>query len=128
MIDISGPKEFKLGNHYYFYNVHQKDFKNKTLNWLESRNICREYCMDAVSMETQEENDLILEKIMKENDTFVWTSGRLCDFPGCEGPEYMPLNINGWLWSASRIKIEATNETADGWKVNKLFNVFWGRP
>jgi hypothetical protein len=80
--------------------------------------------MDAVSMEDQKENDLIIEMIQKENDTFVWTSGRLCDFPGCEGPEYMPLNINGWLWSASRVKIDETNKIPDGFKVMNSVNKF----
>jgi hypothetical protein len=38
--------------------------------------------MDAVSIETQEENNLIF-KLIQENDVpYIWTSGRLCDFNG----------------------------------------------
>ena len=33
------------------------------VDWLEARNICREYCMDLVSIETPSENDLIEELI-----------------------------------------------------------------
>lgn len=29
------------------------------MDWLEARNICREYCMDTVSLETEDENNLI---------------------------------------------------------------------
>lgn len=34
------------------------------------------------------------------------------------GPEYKPPNINGWLWSASRVKIDATNKPPVGWTVS----------
>lgn len=38
--------------------------------------------MDAVSIETQEENNLVY-KLIQENDVpYIWTSGRLCDFSG----------------------------------------------
>jgi hypothetical protein len=34
---------------------------------------------------------------------FIWTSGRLCDFAGCEREEFFPKNINGWFWSANQV-------------------------
>ena len=33
------------------------------VDWLEARNICREYCMDLTSIETPSENDLINDLI-----------------------------------------------------------------
>ena len=38
------------------------------VDWLEARNICREYCMDLVSIETPSENDL-LEELIKGGKT-----------------------------------------------------------
>jgi hypothetical protein len=34
---------------------------------------------------------------------FIWTSGRLCDFAGCDREEFFPKNINGWFWSANQV-------------------------
>jgi SMC interacting uncharacterized protein involved in chromosome segregation len=45
-------------------------------SWLDARNICREMCMDLVSLETQEEQTMV-EKILTKYDVdSVWTSGR----------------------------------------------------
>ena len=78
----SGPKKFNYKGHNYFYSGTVPELSTKRVDWLEARNICREYCMDAVSIETQEENNLIF-KLIQENDVpYIWTSGRLCDFNG----------------------------------------------
>lgn len=50
---------------------------------------------------------------------YIWTSGRLCDFKGCEGrSDLEPKNIFGWFWSANREKIFPTNQTPAGWGYN----------
>ena len=46
----------------------------------------------------------------------MWTSGRECDFKGCEDRQDLkPLNINGWFWPGSGAKIAATDQIAKGW-------------
>ena len=30
---------------------------------------------------------------------FFWTSGRKCNFKGCNAPRYQPVNVNGWFWA-----------------------------
>ena len=46
---------------------------------------------------------------------YLWTSGRLCDFDGCDTREDLkPLNINGWFWSGSNVKMAPTNKTPPG--------------
>ena len=37
-----------------------------------------------------------------ENVPYFWTSGRLCDFDGCDRADFFPKNINGWFWSANQ--------------------------
>ena len=83
----------------------------------------REYCMDLVSLETQQENDYIQNWLESRNLTYTWTSGRyvnyqslpspmnfrLCDFDGCDRPDFFPKNINGWFWSANQVKMGPTN-------------------
>ena len=32
---------------------------------------------------------------------FIWTSGRKCDFDGCEDPSFQPTIENGWFWTAT---------------------------
>ncbi len=42
---------------------------------------------------------------------YFWTSGRLCDFDGCDQPQFFPKNINGWFWSANQDRLSPTNCT-----------------
>ena len=48
----------------------------------------------------------------------VWTSGRLCNFKGCDQPHLKPKNIKGWFWSGSGVTIPATNSTPPNWPQN----------
>lgn len=79
---ILGPKHFNYQGHNYFFSAHEKLHENETYDWLDARNLCRDYCMDAVNIETQAENDLIFKFIEVNNITELYTSGRLCDFDG----------------------------------------------
>jgi len=88
----------------------------KKVNWLEARNDCRMQCMDAVGMETYQEDQMIVDFIKKRNITYVWTSGRLCDFTGCDArADLKPIEVNGWFWSSTNQKIAPTNASTPGW-------------
>lgn len=50
-----------MNNHWYFLSSTLEE-SNKT-DWLDARNLCRKHCMDAVSIETIEENDMVNEVI-----------------------------------------------------------------
>ena len=41
--------------------------------------------------------------IVFEKVPFFWTSGRKCNFDGCDKPEFFPKLINGWFWSANQV-------------------------
>jgi len=111
------PKEFFFEGHWYFYSNNITKYKGIDYDWLEARNICREYCMDSVSIETEEENNLITELIRSHNLKYIWTSGRLCDFTGCgDRKDLQPISVNGWFWSGSGTKMAPTNATPRGWK------------
>ena len=56
-----GPKHFQREGHNYFFSKFEQGFEDMKGDWLEGRNFCREYCMDLVSLETQEENDFFIE-------------------------------------------------------------------
>jgi len=105
-----------MNNHWYFLSSTLEE-SNKT-DWLDARNLCRKHCMDAVSIETIEENDMVNEVIRTAKLPFVWTSGRLCDFKGCNRPDLEPKNILGWFWSGSGVKIAPTNASPAGWGYN----------
>lgn len=64
-IIFSGPKQFNYRSHYYFFSGHVPELANRKVDWLDARNLCREYCMDLVSMETQEENNIIFKLIQQ---------------------------------------------------------------
>lgn len=92
--------------------------------------------MDAVSLETpqvslyapndlpqtlqfneiflSQENEFIKQRIARGNVRYIWTSGRKCNFAGCDRTDLQPPNENGWFWSGSGAKIgkyiNGTNE------------------
>ena len=47
---------------------------------------------------------MVLEIFVKV--PFFWTSGRKCNFDGCDKPEFFPKLINGWFWSANQVIAE----------------------
>ena len=67
------------------------------------------------------------------NVPYFWTSGRLCDFDGCDRPDFFPKNINGWFWSANQARLAPTDSKSafhdwsatGGWvKIIKIFSMF----
>lgn len=91
---LAGPKQFNFKGHNYFYTGDFPELSTKRVDWLEARNLCREYCMDAVSIETQEENNLIFKLIQEKDVPYIWTSGRLCDFNGTKLVEICCLRLD----------------------------------
>ena len=61
-----GPKHFEHGGHHYWFSGDEENFTDHKVDWLDGRNICREYCMDLVSLETPTENELI-EKFLTDS-------------------------------------------------------------
>ncbi|GLV38622.1 schlaff [Carabus blaptoides fortunei] len=113
------PKQFNYKGHNYFFSGTVPELAGKKVDWLDGRNICREYCMDLVSMETQEENNIVFRLIQQNDIPYIWTSGRLCDFKGCESrADLEPKNVFGWFWSANRDKLSPTNKIPNGWGYN----------
>ena len=62
-----GPKHFEREGHNYFFSKNEQAFEDLKGDWLEGRNFCREYCMDLVSLETQEENDFFINFLQRSN-------------------------------------------------------------
>ena len=94
------------------------EFQGHNANWLDARNICRERCMDLISIEAYKEFNFLQDIIKQYNLHSVWTSGRLCNFKGCDQPHLKPKNIKGWFWSGSGVTIHATNSTPPAWPRN----------
>merc|ERR1711884_654378 len=111
----SRPKQFELDGHFYFFSKFEVGFEDLKGDWLEGRNFCREYCMDLVSLETQQENDFFAEYLESNALDYIWTSGRLCDFKGCDREDLQPVSVNGWFWTGSNKKIAPTNSTPPTW-------------
>lgn len=57
---------------------------------------------------------IIKINVFTDDVPYIWTSGRLCDFKGCESRKDLePKNILGWFWSANREKISPTNQVSN---------------
>lgn len=105
---VKHAHEFRNG-HYYFYSWRHRATSRHERDWLDARNICRKHCQDLVSLETAEEAKMIETAIAANNVKYAWTSGRKCDFDGCDRPDLQPKLINGWFWSGSGEKMPPTN-------------------
>ncbi|XP_051157453.1 uncharacterized protein LOC127279256 [Leptopilina boulardi] len=93
----------------YYFSWADPRTQGQESDWLTARNFCRERCMDLVSLETSNENEFIKKHIVNNNVKYIWTSGRLCDFKGCDRPDLLPSNINGWFWTAELQKLAPSN-------------------
>jgi len=100
--------------HNYFFSWLHKPTAELEVDWLDARNICRRHCMDAVSLETLQENEFVKSQMARYGVKYIWTSGRKCDFDGCDRSDLQPLIINGWFWSGSEAKIPPTDQRALG--------------
>ena len=50
---------------------------------------------------------------------YIWTSGRLCDFKGCDRPDLQPLDVNGWFWTGLLTKLFPTTDRKNSdWSEN----------
>lgn len=111
---VQRPRHFSHRGHGYFYSGDEEEFSGK-VDWLEGRNICRKFCMDLVSIETPKENEVIKEFLTSRDLPYIWTSGRLCNFKGCDRPDLQPASVAGWFWSGSGVRMAPTNSTPPFW-------------
>ena len=50
-----------------------------------------------------------------DGELYAWTSGRLCDFDGCDDdPSLNPRRDNGWFWSGSGTRM-STKSGMSNW-------------
>jgi len=100
----------------YLFSWREPALKGVEEDWLSARNYCRQRCMDLVSLETSMENEWIKQRIVGDNVKYIWTSGRLCDFKGCDRQDLQPVHINGWFWTAVLQKLApTTNRAQNDW-------------
>lgn len=99
----------------FFFSGHDPTLKDERYDWLDARNTCRERCMETVSFNDEKKFDFFKKYIEKNNITFFWTSGRLCDFAGCEGRwDLLPKIIKAWLWTGIQVQLDPTNKKPKG--------------
>lgn len=94
----------------YWFSWKDPNTQGKEEDWLAARNFCRQRCMDSVSVETSPENEWIKQRIVDGKQKYIWTSGRICDFKGCDRADLQPVSINGWFWTAELQKLAPTTD------------------
>lgn len=104
---VNKPGIQSFGNHRYWFSWQDPSLANQKWDWFNARNYCRKRCMDLVSFETKAEYDWV--KSFMNGVKYIWTSGRLCNFDGCDRPDFEPKNINGWFWSANQARLSPSN-------------------
>lgn len=112
------PREFSLNGQNYFFSGHHQDMEGKEVSWLQARNLCREYCMDTISIDSQQEFDMVKKALEDFSVHYIWTSGKICDYQECfRAGEFNPL-VNGWSWTHSNQKLSRTDRNPVGWNFN----------
>jgi len=91
--------------HQYLFSWENRATRGQEVGGNEAQNMCRQYCMNLVSLETPGENHFIKQRLANAKQRYIWTSGRKC--PGCS-------IVNGWFWSGSGVRIGATNTRRNG--------------
>ncbi|KAF4521482.1 hypothetical protein B566_EDAN001779 [Ephemera danica] len=100
----------------YWFSWKDPSTKNREEDWLGARNYCRKRCMDLSSPDTKAKNDFLKKRIVEAKQKYIWTSGRKCDFKGCDRPDLQPLEVNGWFWTAILKKLPpTTNRAQNDW-------------
>lgn len=108
------PVDFTIGGISYFFSDFQASLKNRRVGWAEAREICRSFCMDTISINTQKEFE-VMKNLLEDNLVdYIWTSGHECVPKKCS----QPREINGWLWMNNNQKIPPTNKNPPGWSFN----------
>merc|ERR1711874_237262 len=110
------PSHFTHRGHSYWFSEEEPGYAGVKVDWLEARNICRRHCMDLVSIETPSEHNIIASFLTERDLPYTWTSGRLCNFKGCDREDLQPINVAGWFWSGSGVRIAPTNSTPPFWQ------------
>lgn len=67
----AGPKQWQLGDHWYFLSNNVSEYKDLKMDWFDARNLCRKHCMESVSIETDEENDMVIKLIESSQYIFI---------------------------------------------------------
>jgi len=107
-------KHAQFNNHNYFFSWEYDLTRDLKVDWVTGRNICRRHCMDLVSIETRNEYDFLKQRMIDGGVRFFWSSGRKCNFPGCERADLQPAIVNGWFWSGSEVRLGSKDGKVTG--------------
>jgi len=105
---------FQENGHHYFLSWRSTWHKYEDWDWFNGRNFCREHCMDLVSFDMPGEFELIKKIMARDKVDSIYSSGRKCNFKGCEGDHLHPINVKGWFWpGAGNSQIPPTDRDDD---------------
>lgn len=107
-------KHAEFAGHNYFFSWEYDLTKDLKVDWITGRNICRRHCMDLVSIETREENEFVKSRMINGLIRFFWTSGRKCNFAGCDREDLQPSIVNGWFWAGSDVRLGSRDGAVTG--------------
>lgn len=108
-ISSIGSAHFSLNGHDYIYSASEPG--NDKFTFEQAREFCQRLCMEPISLETQEEFNLIVNFMRQNKIPYLWTSGRVCPSGICS----LDDRVSTWQWLGSRQPIDASEFTPQGW-------------
>ncbi|CAB4068933.1 unnamed protein product [Lepeophtheirus salmonis] len=64
------------------------------------------FCMDLLSLDDGvTEWNAMKSFLIRDDIPYIWTSGRKCNFKGCDHFSLQPPITNGWFWASNKIRI-----------------------
>lgn len=104
-----GSVDFSFDGHDYLYSAFEPGTNDK-FTFEQAQDFCHDYCMEPISLETQEEFDLIVGFMRQYKVPYLWTSGRVCPSGACS------LENREWTWLGSGQPIDSSEYVPEGWR------------
>ena len=115
LLGVPGPLVRNGGKSYWFSWRAFRGQRNPIepqKSWEEARKTCQKYCMDLVTIESQAEDKMISETLVKSKVYGIWTGGQICQEATC-----MENNSKStWVWKPSNLVINHNRYTYDSYK------------
>ena len=115
LLGVPGPLVRNGGKSYWFSWRAFRGQRNPIepqKSWEEARKTCQKYCMDLVTIESQAEDKMISETLVKSKVYGIWTGGQICQEATC-----MENNSKStWVWKPSNLVINHNRYTYESYK------------
>ena len=115
LLGVPGPLVRNGGKSYWFSWRAFRGQRNPIepqKSWEDARKTCKKYCMDLVTIDSQAEDKMISDTLVKSKVYGIWTGGQICQEATCMENK----SKSTWVWKPSNLVINHNRYTYDSYK------------